>query len=216
VAKRILFVCSGNTCRSPMAETLLRSMLEARLGRLPSGLEVTSGGVSAVPGASPTVQAVMVMAERGLDLSTHKARQVTADMVRQADLVLTMTRSHREALLKLAPEAAGRVFVLNEYCRGAAGRRTHGRLEPRAVPGDGSGPCSEDQAADPDQPADPDIADPFGGSFETYQETAQAIEAALGPVVAALVTELAEAQDAAGQPGEDAGTRDPEQEASGS
>lgn len=113
---RVLFVCTGNTCRSPVAEALLRSAAEAE--GLP--VEVGSAGIAAVTGASMTGHALTLLErEYGLQ-ARHRARRLDGELVGWAHLILTMTGSHRQAVLDLDPSAAGRVFVLQEYL-GSAG-----------------------------------------------------------------------------------------------
>jgi protein-tyrosine phosphatase len=97
---RVLLVCTGNTCRSPMAEALARSLLRDR-----PGLEVASAGVYASDGGAASPEAVAAMRERGLDLSQHRSRLLTAEMVAEADGIYTMTGSHRRAVLQAFPEA---------------------------------------------------------------------------------------------------------------
>lgn len=94
--RTILIVCTANQCRSAMAEGLVKARL-AREGR--SGIQVGSAGTWAHPGAPATADAVAVMAERGIDISAHRAREATRALVGEADLVLAMTASHRDALV---------------------------------------------------------------------------------------------------------------------
>jgi len=113
----VLFVCTGNTCRSPMAETLFRHLTAERLGCAPDeieqrGLVVTSAGLAAWSGAKASAGAVEAMAEIGADLTAHESQPVTETLVRQADVIWTMTASHRAALLAQFPEAGGRVAML--------------------------------------------------------------------------------------------------------
>jgi len=115
-ALRLLFVCTGNTCRSPMAEGLAKKMIADRLGctmdeLADRGVFVSSAGVSGGFGAAAP-QAVSVMAKRGIDISGHASSQVNADMIRQADHVVVMTLSHRSSILELCPSAADRVSLL--------------------------------------------------------------------------------------------------------
>lgn len=100
----IVFVCTGNTCRSPLAEALCRKMLADHLGctqdELPArGYIVQSAGLSAVPGYPASPEAVVIAGELGADLSSHRSQPLTAELLIQADHVLTMTASHLDALL---------------------------------------------------------------------------------------------------------------------
>ncbi len=112
-----LFVCTGNTCRSPMAEGLFRKLLAERLQCLEDelvdkGYMVVSAGVSAGLGSPPSAEAVMILADQGVDLRGHESQPVTPQLLSQADEIFTMTRSHREMLVERFPETAPRVRVL--------------------------------------------------------------------------------------------------------
>jgi protein-tyrosine phosphatase len=113
---RILFVCSGNTCRSPMAAALARKLLAERLGCRPQdlvehGVCVESAGTSGGIG-SASDHAVAVMARRGMDLSDHVSSALRTESIRQADFVFVMTRSHFRRVLELEPTPPGRVDLL--------------------------------------------------------------------------------------------------------
>ena len=97
---RILCVCTGNTCRSPMAQALLQHEADRR--GLP--LAVSSAGLAAFPGDSPSENAVLVMREWELDITAHRARPVTAYALEESDYVLCMSESHRAALLPYVPQ----------------------------------------------------------------------------------------------------------------
>jgi protein-tyrosine-phosphatase len=109
VTKRVVLVCTGNICRSPLAEALLQSALRER----GADVIVSSAGTGAWDGAPASEGAYLVGLERGLDLSGHRARLLTREVVEQADLILTMARHHRARVQELGGE--GRVFVLGEY-----------------------------------------------------------------------------------------------------
>src|SRR3989441_4427335 len=107
--KRILLVCTGNICRSPLAAALLDRALAQR-GI--DGIEVASAGTGAWDGAPVSEGAYLVGLERGLDLSAHRARLLTRELVEDADLILTMARHHRARVDELGGER--HVFVLGD------------------------------------------------------------------------------------------------------
>lgn len=107
--KKILIVCIGNICRSPTAEHLLASALE------PSGILVSSAGLAALRGQPLEPTACQVLAEHGHVPQAHKARQLSAEAVSDADLILVMEQRHINGVLELAPEARGKVFLLGKW-----------------------------------------------------------------------------------------------------
>lgn len=117
--KNILFVCTGNTCRSSMAEALFRHMLEKE--GLSSKYRVCSAGTSAFPGMPASHNAIEALSQMGIDLSFHSSSAVSKEAVLNADLILTMTATHKRHLMLLHPEAADKTFTLKEYAAGGKG-----------------------------------------------------------------------------------------------
>ena len=113
----ILFVCTANSCRSPIAEALCRMMLAGRLGVAPddldeTGYEVASAGVSGGFGAASD-EAMVAAAHLGADLSGHRARALTREMLADADMVFAMTQSHVDGVVAMDPDSAPRVKLLD-------------------------------------------------------------------------------------------------------
>lgn len=108
--QKILVVCVGNICRSPMAEALLKNALRGE-----EKITVESAGLGALVGYPADDCALELMHERGLDISAHRARQIHPDMVRQADLVLVMEAGHKKAIDEADATARGKVYRLGEW-----------------------------------------------------------------------------------------------------
>ncbi len=117
---RLLLVCTGNTCRSPMAAgvtmRLMAERLKCEVSELPDrGVVVTSAGMSG-GGGGPAEYAVTVMAKRGVDISSHSPQTLTEAMVRDADHVFAMTGWHRDRIVSMVPDAADRVALVVDNC----------------------------------------------------------------------------------------------------
>lgn len=131
---KILFVCSANACRSPMAEGIARRLL--REGGIKS-ITVESAGLDAIDGAPAAEEAIEVMKARGVDISSHRSKPFSPHL-RRKDMVLTMTKSQKERILARHPHLAGRVFMLEEYAKN----------RPVDIPDPYRGGMSYEQAAD--------------------------------------------------------------------
>jgi protein-tyrosine phosphatase len=112
-----LFVCTGNTCRSPMAEVLMQHRLADKLGCTidelgERGVIVQSAGIAAMTGGRPSPEAVSAMSARSLDLSQHQSQPLDERMVRYADVIFTMTRGHRDAIVAQWPDVEPRTVLL--------------------------------------------------------------------------------------------------------
>jgi protein-tyrosine-phosphatase len=108
----VLFICTGNLCRSPMAEVLLRARLARDEAR--RDWQVGSAGVWAADGRPASMYAIEEMDQRGIDLHAHHSRSVTGELMDGADLVLAMTRNHVEALVAAFPAQAHKVHMLSQ------------------------------------------------------------------------------------------------------
>ena len=113
----VLFVCTGNTCRSPMAAGVARQLVAKKLRCPPDeldqrGVTIASAGIAAVPGYRASPEAEEVMKSRGIDITSHESQPLTDTLVRQADHIFTMTSAHRQAILRHWPDAAERVTPL--------------------------------------------------------------------------------------------------------
>jgi protein-tyrosine phosphatase len=187
----ILVICTGNICRSPISEGLLRNALQRRFG--PAAPYVSSAGTSGLEGSGAMPESVQAAAELGVDISGHVARRLTATIAEEADLLLCMATEHR-AVFASAPDLDERAFTLKELVR---------LLETLPPPASGAGAGSlpdriaaaerarENRAVPPSR--DDDIADPLGQPLEAYRSIAWEIETWNDRLVTGLFGAIADA-----------------------
>jgi protein-tyrosine phosphatase len=167
----ILVVCTGNICRSPLAEGFLRELFAKRAGD--PRIDVASSGTWGWEGSAAVPESVAVAAERDIDISKHTARRLVPEQILKADLILGMTCEHREAVESMVPDAAARAFTLKELVRLLENlaapspgdtRVTPARLAERVLEAD-----ALRQGGFEGLPGDLDIVDPLGLPMATFR-----------------------------------------------
>jgi protein-tyrosine phosphatase len=174
----VLFVCTGNICRSPTAEALARRELERYPG---VQLQVSSAGSHALEGNPAASRSMLAASTRGANLERHFARELTRRRVRSAGLILCMAAEHRPFVLSYDRSAADRTFLLASFARVA------GEWDWLAgSPADLVALAAEHaQVRDGD-----DIEDPLGQAAEAYAACAERLDGLVTPVIAALVKSM--------------------------
>jgi low molecular weight protein-tyrosine phosphatase len=174
----VLFVCTGNICRSPTAEALARR----ELARYPGApIQVSSAGSHALEGNPAASRSILAASVRGASLERHFARELTRQRVRAADLVLCMAAEHRPFVLSYDRSAADRTFLLASFAR-VAGQWDWLAASPAELVALAAEHARE-QAGD-------DIDDPLGQPAEAYAACAERLDGLVSTVIAALVKTL--------------------------
>lgn len=183
----ILLVCTGNICRSALAERLGRAYLDEALGEHSASFRLISAGTRAVVGSAMHPHSALVLAGYGAQPGDFRAQQLTEALPAQANLVLTMTRSHRRDVLAAAPRGLARTFTLREAAAlldlvpPAEDLPGHG-LADRATALVAAMASARAQRSG----GEDDVRDPIGHPVEVHQEVAEAIVEALLPVLSRL------------------------------
>ena len=115
----VLFVCTGNSCRSPIAEGLFKKHIAEKLGcpidrLVEKGYTVTSAGTLGIVGFPASDEAVEACAAKGVDISGHRSRALTTHLIEQSDFIFAMTRGHRDAVVEMSPGAANKCSLLDD------------------------------------------------------------------------------------------------------
>lgn len=112
MSRNVLFICTGNTCRSAMAVYLAAAIAEKDFPDL--GFCFDSAGLAAATGCPPSREALLVLGEKGLDMKNHKSKDFAKPMLKRCDYVITMTQGHKLSMLRDCPEASDKIFTLGE------------------------------------------------------------------------------------------------------
>jgi protein-tyrosine phosphatase len=185
----ILAVCTGNLCRSPVVERLLRMGLTSRWPAAASALPVASAGTQAAIGYRIPDPLMSRLASVGADTSPFAPRQVTAEMVDGAELVITATRAHRAAIVELHPRAVRYTFTVRELARLAASLPPGDRapIEPVArLRVFVTAAARARGASMPGDPTEDDVPDPYGGNDAAYASAFNSLVDATSEILTAL------------------------------
>jgi len=156
----ILFVCTGNTCRSSMAEGIFKKKLKNISEK---HMKVSSAGISAIEGQPANEKSIKVLETKGIDISPHRAKQLTSDMISQSDLILTMTEEHKKIIKTYFPNSINKIFTLKEYAQ----KINNEKISRNNL----------------------DIDDPYGMDYNMYNQSMEEIETQIDKIVNKLVIE---------------------------
>ncbi|MDQ4108052.1 MAG: hypothetical protein M3138_04490 [Actinomycetota bacterium] len=177
----ILMVCTGNICRSPMAEGFLRAAFAERVGE--AAPVVTSAGIAGWDGSGAMDEAIRSAQERGVDIHAHLARKLRGEMLEDADLIVCMAAEHRKAIVGAMPDLDAKTFTIKELVRLLESSPPEGTFQARiaaaAAARNGSSPRAED------------VRDPLGDTIEGYRQVADELFDLSGRLAVALTQDPA-------------------------
>ncbi|MGO5363998.1 MULTISPECIES: arsenate reductase/protein-tyrosine-phosphatase family protein [unclassified Bifidobacterium] len=174
---RVMFVCTGNICRSPMGELLLSRYLAD------TSIEVSSAGTKGLPGHPIDPSSATLMSSVGIDSSVFRSRRLTRDMANATDLILCFEASQRREIVTLAPAVVRRTFVITEFAALCAYCADHGMVKGRTIQ---ERLWSVEEAAPIVRPLllpSPDIEDPHGRTFDVFCTVADETNRALRTIL---------------------------------
>lgn len=179
----ILFVCTGNTCRSPMAQAILQNK---------SDYNVKSAGIFAADGMPVSEETKQVLQQQGIPID-HQSQATSRELMDWAEIVLSMTQNHRDTLKQHYPEAAEKIFTLKEYANPEyekwwrEAKKLYADIEEKKLASQEPAPSTLHKVTELEKKLqDIDIIDPFGGNVTIYQKTYEELEKYLALLVKKL------------------------------